>query len=432
VKYASALARLIPKNGKIIIGRDSRVSGEHITGILTRTLTWAGCEVVEVGIVPTPTVQLLVETKNAAAGIAITASHNPFPWNGLKFIDKTGRFFNAAQMQSLIDYKNSDEMVAFCESGDFAAHSEYTGAMADHIQNVLDIPWIYVDKIRARKYKVVVDAVNGGASVFIPALLRELGCEVVELYCTPDGNFPHTPEPLPQNLTKLCKVVAKEGADLGMAIDPDGDRLAIVDENGKFISEEYTLVMSVKTVLEKSKVEKPLVVTNLSTTLAVDDITHQFGGEVIRTAIGEINVSQAMAEKNAVIGGEGNGGIILPDSHLGRDSLVGAALILQFMTENKDPISKLFAELPQYKMSKKKMELGSMNPEKVLDSLKKNHSNDEINTVDGLKIIFSDRWVHIRKSNTEPIIRIYSEAPTMEAAEKLGNDIINEVNELLG
>jgi len=428
--YAGGLASYLGGKGKVLIGRDSRPSGESISILLGRTLSWAGIEVVDLGIVPTPTVQLLVETMEADAGIAVTASHNPFPWNGLKFIDRSGRFFNADQVKRLMAYKNSGELPAFRGSGEFAPLSDYSEALRDHVENVLNIPWIDADMIRAKKLKVVVDAVNGGASLFIPALLRELGCEVVELYCEPDGLFPHTPEPLPENLLDLSRRVVDEGADLGLAIDPDGDRLAVTDEKGRYLSEEYTLVMAVKTVLEKSRDSRALIVTNLSTTRAVDDVAAEYGAEVLRTAIGEINVSQTMAERGALIGGEGNGGIILPDSHLGRDSLVGAVLVLQFLAENEGPMSSLYASLPSYRMSKQKMELGSLKPDDVIAALTRLHAEDDCNTVDGLKISYKDSWVHIRKSNTEPIIRIYSEAPTAEAAAALGEAVMKEVRDL--
>ncbi len=429
IGYCAALAKM-GQVQKLVIGRDSRPSGETLSDLAARALSWAGIEVVDLGIVPTPTVQLMVEDLNADAGIAVTASHNPFPWNGLKFIDRSGRFFNAAQMKQLLDLKGENSRPEYRGSGEFARIEKYGAALNDHIRNVLDIPWIDVERIRARKFKVVVDAVNGGASLFIPALLTELGCEVVPLYCVPDGLFPHTPEPLPANLTDLLEAVVAHKADLGMAIDPDGDRLAICDENGRYLSEEYTLVMAVKAVLSRVREKGALVVTNLSTTRAVDDMAALYEARVIRTAIGEINVSQTMAEQKATIGGEGNGGIILPDSHLGRDSLVGAALVLQFLVDGGESLSTLYDTLPRYKMSKKKMELGQLDPADVIRRLEDLHQQDDCDMTDGLKISHEKSWVHIRKSNTEPIIRIYSEAPDQAAADKLGDGIMTEVRSM--
>ncbi|MCD6234978.1 MAG: phosphoglucosamine mutase [Candidatus Neomarinimicrobiota bacterium] len=426
VQYASALGTYLQSKGTVIIGRDSRPSGEAIVRIFSATLQWMGIDVINIGIVPTPTVQLLTEKKGADAGIAITASHNPFPWNGIKYIDHTGLFMNAEQVQKIMSLKNLSDK-PFKKSGEFGSYREEGTALSDHIENILEIPYIQVEMIRQKKFRVVVDAVNGGGSLALPALLKELRCDVIEINCTPDGYFPHTPEPLPENLKDLMDAVVRHKAHLGMAVDPDADRLAIVDEGGRYLSEEYTLVMAVKTVLSKTTIKKPLVVTNLSTTLAVDKVTKHLGGRIIRTAIGEINVSATMKAEKAVIGGEGNGGVILPDSHLGRDSLVGAALILQLLTDEDKPLSDIFASLPQYRMSKKKVEIGKSDPDTIITTLKKRYAQKEIDTTDGLKILDRDRWVHLRKSNTEPILRVYSEAPTLEEAESLGEAMIGEI-----
>ncbi len=430
VNYAAALGDYLGSKGTVIIGRDSRPSGEAIVRIFSSTLQWMGMDVINIGIVPTPTVQLIVEKNGADAGIAVTASHNPFPWNGIKYIDRTGLFMNGRQVTDILNRK-ADHKKTFKPSGEFGSYSEWDTAIDEHIQNILQIPYVDAPSIRKKKFKVVLDAVNGGASTAVPALLRELGCDVIEVNCTPDGYFPHTPEPLPENLTDLMDAVIKHKADLGMAVDPDGDRLAIVDEGGRYLSEEYTLVMAVKTVLSKSTVKNPLVVTNLSTTLAIDKITGQLGGRVLRTAIGEINVSSAMKAENAVVGGEGNGGVILPDSHLGRDSLVGAALILQLMTDENKAISDIFVGFPQYRMSKKKVDISGTDPDTLIDALKKEFPKKEINTEDGLKIMDKDRWVHVRKSNTEPILRIYSEAPILEEAESLCEAMIGKIKQLM-
>jgi phosphomannomutase len=430
VDYAIALGEFIG-SGKIVIGRDSRPSGETISSLIARTLQWKGIEIIDLGIVPTPTVQLMVEKLQAKAGIAITASHNPFPWNGLKFIDATGRFFNGAQVTELLQKKAIRNPV-FQPSGAFARYEHYPKAIADHIENVLSIPWLEKEAIRKRKYKVVVDAVNGGASEAVPGLLEALGCQLIKLHCVPNGIFPHTPEPLPENLTELMTAVRENKADLGMAIDPDGDRLAIVSEEGKYLSEEYTLVMASHAALNALKVENPVVVTNLSTTRAMDDIVNHFKGTLVRTAIGEINVSETMFRQKAVIGGEGNGGVILPDSHLGRDALVGAALILQFLVEKDEPISKRYENLPQYRISKLKIDLGNTNPDQIILQMSRKYAGEKINTIDGLKIEWNDRWVHLRKSNTEPILRIYSEAPGDDEARSLGLRFKNEIEALIG
>ena len=429
VEYASAFGKWVGK-GTIVLGRDSRVSGKAIADIFARTLQWMGLNVIDIGIVPTPTVQLLTELLEAQGGIAITASHNPFPWNGIKFIDKTGLFLDASQVNTVLKNKKTGDFT-FKPSGEFGFYRQRKDAILMHIENVLEIPYLDIEAIKKRKFKVVIDAVNGGGSVALPAMLKALGCEVVEVNCVPDGYFPHTPEPLPENLVDLLDAVIEKNADLGLAVDPDADRLAVCDEKGNYLSEEYTLVMATETVLSQCTLPEPKVVTNLSTTLAVTNIAEKYGAECLRTAIGEINVAKKMKEVSAVIGGEGNGGIISPDSHLGRDSLVGAALVLNFLASDKRPLSEKYAELPQYKMGKKKIDIGSNDPDAILEQLKEKFSNEDCNIVDGLKITWSDRWVHMRKSNTEPILRVYSEAPTSEAAHELGDKFLDEIKQLM-
>ncbi len=429
VEYASAFGKWVGK-GTIVLGRDSRVSGKAIADIFARTLQWMGLNVIDIGIVPTPTVQLLTELLEAQGGIAITASHNPFPWNGIKFIDKTGLFLDASQVNTVLKNKKTGDFT-FKPSGEFGFYRQRKDAILMHIENVLEIPYLDIEAIKKRKFKVVIDAVNGGGSVALPAMLKALGCEVVEVNCVPDGYFPHTPEPLPENLVDLLDAVVEKNADLGLAVDPDADRLAVCDEKGNYLSEEYTLVMATETVLSQCTLPEPKVVTNLSTTLAVTNIAEKYGAECLRTAIGEINVAKKMKEVSAVIGGEGNGGIISPDSHLGRDSLVGAALVLNFLASDKRPLSEKYAELPQYKMGKKKIDIGSNDPDAILEQLKEKFSNEDCNIVDGLKITWSDRWVHMRKSNTEPILRVYSEAPTSEAAHELGDKFLDEIKQLM-
>jgi phosphomannomutase len=430
VEYASAFGKWIGK-GTVVLGRDSRVSGKAIADIFARTLQWMGLNVINIGIVPTPTVQLMTELFEAQAGVAITASHNPFPWNGIKFIDKTGLFLDAEQVTQVLKNKK-EASYTFKSSGEFGTYEDNNKAIEIHVANVLSIPYLDIEKIKKRKFKVVIDAVNGGGSLALPAMLKALGCEVIEVNCVPDGYFPHTPEPLPENLVDLLEAVKKNKADLGLAVDPDADRLAVCDEKGTYLSEEYTLVMATETVLSQCDKKDAKVVTNLSTTLAVTNIAEKYGAECLRTAIGEINVAKKMKEVGAVIGGEGNGGIISPDSHLGRDSLVGAAMVLNFLASDERPLSQKYADFPQYKMAKKKIEIGSNDPDMILEKLKAKFANEDCNTVDGLKITWSDRWVHMRKSNTEPILRVYSEAPTADAANELGDTFLNEIKTLMG
>jgi phosphomannomutase len=430
VEYASAFGKWIGK-GTVVLGRDSRVSGKTIADIFARTLQWMGLNVINIGIVPTPTVQLMTELFEAQAGVAITASHNPFPWNGIKFIDKTGLFLDAEQVTQVLKNKK-EASYTFKPSGKFGTYEDNNKAIEIHVANVLSIPYLDIEKIKKRKFKVVIDAVNGGGSLALPAMLKALGCEVIEVNCVPDGYFPHTPEPLPENLVDLLEAVKKNKADLGLAVDPDADRLAVCDEKGNYLSEEYTLVMATETVLSQCDKKDAKVVTNLSTTLAVTNIAEKYGAECLRTAIGEINVAKKMKEVEAVIGGEGNGGIISPDSHLGRDSLVGSAMVLNFLASDERPLSQKYADFPQYKMAKKKIEIGSNDPDMILEKLKAKFANEDCNTVDGLKITWSDRWVHMRKSNTEPILRVYSEAPTADAANELGDTFLNEIKTLMG
>ncbi len=416
--YCYAFSEMInPK--KIAIGRDTRASGNKIKDIITEALNNSGVSVIDLGICPTPTVQYAVEYQNVSGGIAVTASHNPLPWNGLKFIGPDGLFLDAKQMvclknrrieigENLPEKKSSNVNVI-----------RYENAIKDHIDSVLRIPYLNIKKIQDKRFKVVVDAVNGAAYKAIPELLTALDCEIIPINCNCDKPFPRSPEPLPENLGELRDKVLSSGADIGFAMDPDGDRLAIVSNKGKPISEEYTLVLSEKLVLSKSTNKNKIVVTNLSTTMAVDDIARDFNARVIRTPIGEINVAKKMREVNAVIGGEGNGGVILPDAHLGRDSLVGTALVLQLLSELDCSLSQLMVQIPKYSMVKKKVPRGKVDLKSTLNQLKNIVSAESINTDDGIKFIWSDRWIHIRPSNTEPIIRIYAEATSKDEAEQI-------------
>ncbi len=422
--YAAAFCEMM--NGhRIVIGRDTRKSGNKIVKAMIETIRESGANVIDLGICPTPTVQYETWFLQADGGIMITASHNPLPWNGIKFIQSDGLFLDSEQMLTLQNRRKELENNMPEPNREETILIDYKDALKDHINSTIVLPYINIDKIARKKYKVVVDAVNGAAYKAIPELLTRLGCEVIKIHCDSTKDFPHEPEPLPENLGDLIKAVKKNKADIGLAIDPDGDRLAIVSDLGEPISEEYTLVLASELVLTKAFSSKKLIVTNLSTTMAVDDIAEKYGAKVIRTAIGEINVVKKMAEEDALIGGEGNGGIILPDSHLGRDSLVGTALIMQLLTERNIPLSKILQDIPQYKIFKTKVEAGTIDINQAIDQLIEIADTDQINLDDGVKFIWEDRWVHMRPSNTEPIIRIYAEAATMKQAKETANPFVN-------
>ena len=416
--YALAFRETVRGN-KILIGRDTRASGANIQSLLAEALRNSGANVVLLGICPTPTVQLAVEQQHAAGGIVITASHNPLPWNGLKFIGSDGLFLDGPQMLQLKNRRLEIGLTLDTYPSSTGTIREYSTVLEDHIQAVLRIPYIDPASIRSAAFKIVFDAVNGAGYEILPQLLSQLGSEVIRLNCAPDKPFPRSPEPLPENLGEVMEAVKKHHADLGLVVDPDADRLAIVSDEGKPISEEFTLVLAEKLVLSKSESTTKSVVTNLSTTLAVDDIAAQYGARIYRTAIGEINVAKKMREVGATVGGEGNGGVLLPEAHLGRDSLVATVLILQLLAEEKVALSQLMTQLPSYSMAKKKVALGDIDLAAAIPELKKLAAADEYNTEDGIKFSWRDRWVHLRPSNTEPIIRIYAEAPTKAEAEEI-------------
>jgi len=431
VKYAAAYAEY-SKRGTIILGRDGRVTGKNIGHIVSSTLLQMGCDVVALGICPTPTVALAVTSKKAAGGISITASHNPMQWNGLKFFASTGLFLDAEENRALwaIADGTKPSYVPWDKQGKHFADPDF---IDEHIKNVLSLPYIDAPAVRKRKFKVVVDCVNAGGAIIVPNLLRQLGCEVLEMYCKDSGIFPHTPEPLPENLTELASRVRTENADLGIAVDPDADRLVLINEKGESIGEEYTLACVVDFVLGKQSKSPqgsklPPVVVNLSTTRAIDDIASKYKVDLIRTAVGEINVAKKMKEVWAVIGGEGNGGVLLPASHIGRDALVGIGLLLQQLTEFGGTLSELKRSLPQYSIIKGKVDLGSLNPDRLLKNLAERYRGKaEVTTIDGLKLDFPTSWVHLRKSNTEPIIRIIAEAPAKSEANDLVKQFTNEI-----
>ena len=435
VNYISAFAHWVD-GPQVVVGRDSRPAGNLIENLTVSTLRAKGIDVCEVGIAPTPTVQWKTEQLGAAGGIVITASHNPVQWNGLKFISADGVFLNGAEMDEI--FRMSREAKFSFEPWDNLGElREIHGAIDEHIESILDLSVIDPEAIAEKNFSVVIDAVNGAGSIALPALLEALGCKVHPINCIPNGRFPHDPEPLPENLTQLCDTVKEKGADLGIAVDPDADRCGLVDNTGRYLVEEYTLVIAVDTVLSKLRdgqngAAGRKVVTNLSTTLAVDKIAEKYGAQVERTPVGEINVVDRMAQIDAVIGGEGNGGVILPESHLGRDSLVATALVLQRLTDVDKPLHDYFGELPQFVMSKNKLPLGDTDPDAVLEKVKSLEVDAEMDTQDGVKLTWSDRWVHLRKSNTEPILRVYAEAGSKDAADDLAQEYIQKLEQLIG
>ena len=437
VKYTSAFAEYC-KRGRIVIGRDGRITGKPIAHIVSSTLLSMGCDVVAIGTCPTPTIQLAVERSKAAGGISITASHNPLIWNGLKFLDSTGLFLDAEQNRDFWAIADSPNRT-YALWDKMGRHTPAEEFVDDHIQAILDLPYLNLRGLRKRRFKVVADCVNAAGAVIVPPLLRKLGCRVVEMNCDLSGVFAHAPEPLPENLGSLRRRVKQEKADLGIAVDPDVDRLVLIDERGEPFGEEYTIASVVKFVLEcetassqrgRKKTHGPLrVVTNLSTTRAVDDIARQYGAESIRTAVGEINVAKKMKEIGAIVGGEGSGGVILTKAHLGRDAPVGIALTLQHLAESGGTLSQLKQSLPQYSITKGKIDIGSLNPDEVLDRLKRRFADrGTVSTIDGLKVDFPDSWVHVRKSNTEPILRVIAEAGNKARADELVGEFSRAVH----
>jgi phosphomannomutase len=428
IKYASAYAEYC-KRGHIIVGRDGRITGKNVLDIVTSTLLQMGCNVTDLGICPTPTVALGVEKYKAAGGISITASHNPMMWNGLKFFASTGLFLDADENKKFWNLaENAAQYVPWDRQGKFTLDESF---LDEHIRQVLSIPYIKLEQIRERKFKVVLDCVNAAGGIIVPRLLEKLGCEIIPIYCDVTGIFGHTPEPIPENLSALCAKVREVKADIGIAVDPDVDRLVLINEKGEPFVEEYTIAACVKFILEKipaqnRKAQK--IVVNLSTTRTVEDIAKQYGADTLRTAVGEINVAKKMKEAGAIIGGEGSGGVILPEVHYGRDAIVGIGLILQYLVEFGGTMSALKAALPQYLITKGKIELGKLNPDPILKHLKEKYSaTGIINTDDGLKIDFPEAWVHLRKSNTEPIIRIIAEAHTKAEADELVKKFTTEI-----
>lgn len=434
VKFASAYGTWLKKySGKekliVVIGRDARISGPMIHNLVMNTLIGLGIDVIDLGLSTTPTVEIAVPLELADGGIILTASHNPKQWNALKLLNEKGEFLSGEEGAKILDIAER-EAFDFSEVDDLGEITSNDAFMDIHIDEVLSLPLVDIEAVKAAKFKVVVDGVNSSGGIIIPKLLEEMGVEVVKLYCEPNGHFPHNPEPLKEHLGAISELVVKEKADLGIVVDPDVDRLAFICEDGEMFGEEYTLVAVADYVLSKTPGN---TVSNMSSSRALRDVTNAHNGIYEASAVGEVNVVELMKKNNAIIGGEGNGGIIYPESHYGRDSLVGVALFLTHLAHKKMSVSALRASYPQYYMSKNKIELTpQIDVDAILEAMTSKYKTEDITTIDGVKIDFADRWVHLRKSNTEPIIRIYTEAQTQENADELALRIIDEIKKIAG
>jgi phosphomannomutase len=432
VKFTSAYGRwVIASTGKnkVVIGRDARISGEMVRNLVVGTLQSIGIDVIDLGLSTTPTVELAVPDENAGGGIILTASHNPKQWNALKLLNDKGEFISDQEGQLVLSMAEETNF-EFAEVNNLGKVSYDESYLQKHIDKVLALPLVNAEAVRNANFKIAIDCVNSSGGIFVPALLKALGVKTIyELYCEPDGEFPHNPEPLPENLIELSRLVLTKKADLGIAVDPDVDRLCFVCEDGSMFGEEYTLVAVADYVLKHTPGN---TVSNLSSTRALRDVTEAAGGVYNAAAVGEVNVVNKMKETQAIIGGEGNGGVIYPESHYGRDALVGIALFLTHLALNKQSVSVLRSSYPAYYISKNKI---TLTPEMDIDSLlievEKRYSNQPHSTIDGLKIEFDKQWVHLRKSNTEPIIRIYSESSSETGAEYLAQKIISDIKEIL-
>lgn len=433
VKFAAAFgAWIISRKGrKVVIGRDARLSGEMVSSLVCSTLQGLGLDVVDLGLSTTPTVEIAVPLEKAGGGIILTASHNPIQWNALKLLNERGEFISAedgAQVLKLAEDENFS-FAGVTKLGSYIRNDKY---LIKHIELIRKSKWVDAKAIKRARFKIVVDAVNSTGGIAVPLLLKKLGVKkVVQLYCKPNGKFPHNPEPLPENITEICRVVKKQKCDLGIVVDPDVDRLALVQEDGKPFGEEYTLVAVADYMLRKKKTN---TVSNLSSTRALRDITEKAGGHYTAAAVGEVNVVQAMKQTKALIGGEGNGGVIFPELHYGRDALMGIALFLTHLAKSKMKASELRKTYPDYFISKNKIELTpGIDVDAILETIRNKYKNEKINTADGVKIDFEStrEWVHLRKSNTEPIIRIYAEAQTSFKADVLAQRIITDIKALI-
>ena len=431
VKYTTAFADVIitGDNKKVVVGRDARLSGQMVNQLVCGTLMSKGIDVIDLDLSTTPTVEMLVVKEKAAGGIILTASHNPKQWNALKLLNAEGEFISVEQGADIIDKVKSSDF-EYNEIDSIGSYELMEGTIDWHIDEIIKLSMVDVEAISKRNFTIAVDAVNSTGGIAVPALLRKLGVQnVIEIYCEPTGKFPHNPEPLPEHLNDLSDTVLKNNADLGITVDPDVDRLAFVSENGDMFGEEYTLVAVADYVLSQKKGN---TVSNLSSTRALKVITEKHGASYAASAVGEVNVVKMMKETDAIIGGEGNGGIILPELHYGRDALVGIALFLSHLAKCGKPMSHLKASYPTFIISKNKIELTpEIDVDSILTQLQEKYKKQPINTIDGVKIEFDEEWVHLRKSNTEPIIRIYAEGSTMRVADSLANKIKSDIKEMI-
>ena len=434
VKFAAAYGSWLKDySGKekltVVIGRDARLSGEMIQNLVVSTLVGLGIDIIDLDLSTTPTVEIAVPLEKADGGIILTASHNPKQWNALKLLNEKGEFLNAEEGAKILAIAEADDF-DFATVDDLGAVTKNDAYFDIHVDEVLNLSLVDADVIKAKKFKVVVDGVNSTGGIAIPKLLEALDVEVVKLYCEPTGHFPHNPEPLKEHLGDICKKVVEEQADFGIVVDPDVDRLAFISNDGEMFGEEYTLVACADYVLGKTPGS---TVSNLSSSRALRDITVKHGGSYEAAAVGEVNVVTKMKENKAIIGGEGNGGIIYPESHYGRDALVGTALFLMLMAERGGTVAELRASYPSYFMSKKKIELTpELDVDGLLKAMYEKYQNEEISNIDGVKIDFAENWVHLRKSNTEPIIRVYTEAKSQSEADGLADKIISEIKIIAG
>lgn len=435
VKFTSAYAQWLRlrnpgKKCKVAVGRDARISGEMANSIVIGTLMGCGVDVLDLGLATTPTVEMAVIHEKTDGGIILTASHNPRQWNALKLLNEKGEFLSDADGRKILEFAEK-ETFSFVEVDDLGTVEEEYSFVDEHISKILQLKYVDTKAIAKANFKVAIDCVNSVGGIALPRLLNALGVnQVIELYTDPTGDFPHNPEPLPEHLHEISKVIKEQKADVGFVVDPDVDRLAIVNEDGTMFGEEYTLVSVSDYVLSFNAGN---TVSNLSSTAALRDVTHKYGKEYFASAVGEVNVVTKMKEVNAIIGGEGNGGVILPELHYGRDALVGIAIFLTQLAHSGKKCSELRATYPNYFISKNKIELkAGMNPDDVLAKMLSQHQHLKVNTADGLRIDFEDGWVHMRKSNTEPIIRIYAESSSTEKANELAVKMINQIKALFG
>jgi len=436
VKFAAAygtwiLQRNPNKKCKIIVGRDARISGPMVNSLVNATLCGLGIDVIDTGLSTTPTVEMAVVMENANGGIILTASHNPKQWNALKLLNEKGEFISAADGAKVLDIAEHDSQITFADVDNLGTIKTDNSFITKHIDAILALPLVDVNAIRNKNFSVVIDCVNSSGGIVLPQLLRALGVNnITELFCEPNGNFPHNPEPLPEHLKDISAEVVKQKAHLGIVVDPDVDRLALVCEDGSMFGEEYTLVAVAEYVL-KNKVGN--TVSNLSSTRALRDVTELAGGTYTAAAVGEVNVVEKMKATNAIIGGEGNGGIIYPELHYGRDALVGIALFLSHLAKTGKSTLTLRKSYPNYFISKNKIDLKEgIDTDDVLKKMHKKYEQQPVNTIDGVKIEFDKEWVHLRKSNTEPIIRIYAESKDEKTAQELAQKIIKDILEIVG